>query len=92
MVELAVMEIRNEMSEPHAIAGDATFTTPRIVNGLTVRPREKVNVWRILGISVASVFGLDVVALLAIAIFGVRRIPKYLDSRGKLVGRPDVLK
>jgi hypothetical protein len=79
------MEIRNETSEPHTIGDDATSAAPRIVNGLTVRPREKVNVWGILGIYFGSVFVPEVVALLVLVIFGVRRVLRYLDSRG---GRP----
>jgi hypothetical protein len=71
------MEIQNEMSEPHTVGNDATSMTPHIVNGLTVRPREKVRLWRILGIS----FGVFVPEVV-IAIFGVRRILRYLDSRG----------
>jgi hypothetical protein len=68
------METRNEMSGPHTVGDAATSTPPRIVNGLTVRPREKVNVWRVLGI----LFVPEAVALFA----GVRRILRYLDSRG----------
>ena len=40
------MEAGREVSEPRTINNDATATAPLIVNGLTVRPREKVNVWR----------------------------------------------
>jgi hypothetical protein len=86
------MEAAREMSEPRTINDDATSTTPRIVNGLPVRRREKVNVWSVLGIFLGSFFVPDIVLLLAMVPLGVRRILKYLDARGKLDGRPDVLK
>jgi hypothetical protein len=66
------------MSEPHPGGGRATSTPPHIVNGLTVRPREKVRVWRILGIFLGGVFVPEVVALFAI----MRRTLSYLKSRG----------
>ena len=66
------------MSEPHTVGNDATSTMPRIVNGLTVRPREKVRVWRILGFLLGGVFVPEVVALFAI----MRRTLSYLKSRG----------
>jgi hypothetical protein len=81
MVELA-MEIRSELSVPHTVGDDATSTAPRIVNGLTVRPREKVNVWRIVGFFFGSVFIPEAMALIAIAVFGVRRILGRRESRG----------
>jgi hypothetical protein len=31
---------------PKSLTDDATAAAPRIVNGLTIRPREKINLWR----------------------------------------------
>jgi hypothetical protein len=81
------MESRREVSEPHTSGDEATSIAPRIVNGLCVRRREKVNVW---------VFGIlflpDVLTLFALVAFGVYRLLRYLDARETLVGRPDVRK
>jgi hypothetical protein len=54
---------------------DATATAPRIVNGLTVRPREKVNLWRY-----GILFLPDFALLLIIAGLGMRRLLRYLDA------------
>ena len=72
------MEAGREVSEPRTINNDATATAPLIVNGLTVRPREKVNVWRY-GILVLPDFAL----LLVIAGLGMRWLLRYLDAREK---------
>jgi hypothetical protein len=57
---------------------DAAATAPRIVNGLTVRPRKQVNLWH---------YGLlllpDFAALLIIAGLGMHRLLRYLDTKGK---------
>ena len=58
---------------------DATATAPLIVNGLTVRPREKVNLWRY-----GILFLPDFALLLVIAGLGMRRLLRYLDAREKL--------
>jgi hypothetical protein len=57
---------------------DAIATAPLIVNGLTVRPRQKVNLWRY-----GILFLPDFVMVLAIAGLGTRRLLRYLDARGK---------
>lgn len=86
------MESATRNSEPRTIGDDATFTTPRFINGLPVRRREEVNAWHVLGVVFGSVLVPDIVVLLAMIPFVVRRILKYLDARAKPVGRPDVLK
>ena len=84
---MTVMETRREVSEPRITGDEAASATPRIVNGLPVRRREKVNAW---------VFGIlflpDVLTLFALVAFGVYRLLRYLDARETLVGRPDVRK
>lgn len=92
MVKSTSMESQNEMSEPRTIGDDATSTTPRIVNGLTVRPRKKFNVWKGLGIFLGFTLVPDVVVFLAMIPFAVRRILKYLDAKGIQADRPDALK
>ena len=63
---------------PKSLTNDAPLTAPRIVNGLTMHPRKKVNVW---------LFALpllpDFVALLVFAGLGLRRMLGYLDVRLK---------
>jgi hypothetical protein len=63
---------------PKSLTDDATATAPRIVNGLTVRPPKKVNVW---------LFGLlllpDFVALPVLAGLGMHRLLRYLDTPRK---------
>jgi hypothetical protein len=57
---------------------DAAAPAPRIVNGLTVRPRKKVNLWH---------YGLlllpDFVALPIVVGLGMHRLLRYLDTKGK---------
>jgi hypothetical protein len=67
------------MSELRTVADNATSTTPRIVNGLTVRPREKVNVWPYVAITLLP----DFAALLVIAGLGMHRLLRYLDAKGR---------
>jgi hypothetical protein len=57
---------------------DAIATAPLIVNGLTVRPREKVNLWRN-----GILFLPDFAVLLVIAGLGMRRLLRYLDAKGR---------
>lgn len=57
---------------------DATATAPLIVNGLTVRPREKVNLWQY-----GILFLPDFAVLLVIGGLGKRRLLRYLDAREK---------
>jgi hypothetical protein len=72
------MEPRSEMSEPGTTDDDATAASPRIVNGLTVRPREKVNLWRY-----GILFLPDVALLFVIVGLGVHRLLRYLDANIK---------
>jgi hypothetical protein len=58
---------------------DTTATAPLIVNGLTVRPSEEVNLWRY-GILLLP----DFVLLPVVAGLGMRRLLRYLDARGKV--------
>ena len=72
------MEAGREVSEPRTINNDATATAPLIVNGLTVRPREKVNLWHY-----GILFLPDFALLLVIAGLGMRWLLRYLDAREK---------
>jgi hypothetical protein len=56
---------------------DAPATAPLIVNGLTVRPREKVSLWYC-GIFILP----DFAVLLVAAGLGMRRLLRYLDAKG----------
>jgi hypothetical protein len=67
------MEPRQMMS-PTTDDG-TTVTAPLIVNGLTVRPREKVSLWPY-GIILLP----DFAALLVIAGLGVRWLLRYFDA------------
>jgi hypothetical protein len=57
---------------------DTTATAPLIVNGLTVRPREKVNLWHC-----GILFLPDFAVLLVIAGLGMRRLLRYLDTKAR---------
>lgn len=72
------IEPRLAAAESRTTDDDATATAPRIVNGLTVRPREKVNLWRY-----GILFLPDFAVLLVIAGLGMRRLLRYLDAKGK---------
>jgi hypothetical protein len=69
-------ESRGEPPEFRATGDDAAAVAPRIVNGLTVRPRKKINLWY---------FGLcflpDFAVLLVVAGLAVRRLLRYLDVK-----------
>jgi hypothetical protein len=54
---------------------DAAATAPRIVNGITVRPRKKVNLWPY-GFLLLPDFAVPLV----IAGFGMRWLLQYLDA------------
>jgi hypothetical protein len=63
--------------ESRTIGDDAT--APRIVNGLTVRPREKVKLWRY-----GILFCLPDFVLLSVLIgLGLHRLLRYLDTNIK---------
>ena len=75
------MEPRRVVAELRATGDDAT--APRVVNGLTVRPREKVNLWGCLGV----IFLPDIALLFVIIGLGMHWLLRYLDanqSKGKL--------
>ncbi len=72
------MEPRRTMAESRTTDDDATAAAPLIVNGLTVRPREKVNLWRY-----GILFLPDFAVLLVIAGLGMRQLLRYLDAREK---------
>jgi hypothetical protein len=72
------MEPQRPVSESSITNDDATATAPLIVNGLTVRPREKVNLWRY-----GILFLPDFAVLLVIVGLGMRRLLRYLDAKGK---------
>jgi hypothetical protein len=69
------MELQN--SEPRKTGDDATSAAPRIVNGITVRPREKMNSWRYFGI----LFLPDIALLFVIIGLGMHRLLRYLDAK-----------
>ena len=62
---------------PKSLAADAAVSAPRIVNGLTVRPRKRVNPW---------LYGLlllpDFAVLPVIVGLGMHRLLRYLDPKG----------
>ena len=61
---------------PTSIARDVSAMAPRIVNGLTIRPRKKINPW---------LFGLlllpDFVAVLVLVGLGMHKLLRYLDTK-----------
>jgi hypothetical protein len=70
------MEPQRPVMRSSAPGDGTTATAPRIVNGLTVRPREKVNLRRY-GILLLPDFAL----LLVFAGLGVHRLLRYLNAR-----------
>ena len=72
---MTTVEPRRDVTELLSTGDDAVATAPRIVNGLTVRPRKKVNLWP---------YGLlllpDFAVPLVIAGLGMRRLLRYLDA------------
>ena len=65
------------MPEPSVRAGeDATSTAPLIINGLTVRPRERVNVWLWVVLLMP-----DIMALFVLVAIGMHRLLRYPDSK-----------
>jgi hypothetical protein len=66
-------------TEPQRTTDDeAAATAPLFVNGLTARPRQKVNLWHY-GILLLP----DFAVLLVIAGLGMRRLLRYLDAKGR---------
>lgn len=59
----------------------APAKAPRIVNGLTVRPREKGNLWSTLW-PYGILFIPDIVALFALVVIGIHRLVRYHDANG----------
>ena len=66
---------------PKSLTDGAAVTAPRIVNGLTVRPRKPIDVWY---------FGLlllpDFAALLVLAVLGMHRMLRYFDAKRRKQG------
>jgi hypothetical protein len=60
----------------------ATAKVPRIVNGLTIRPREKVNLWTTLW-PYGILFMPDILALLALVAIGIYQLARSHDANGK---------
>jgi hypothetical protein len=73
---------RGEPPDFRATGDGAAAGAPRIVNGLTVRPRNKVNLW-LYGLCLLPDFAVPLV----IAGFAMRRLLRYLDA--KAIGRGD---
>ena len=61
---------------PISVAGDASAMAPRIVNGLTVRPRKQINPW-LCGLLLLP----DFVAVPALVGLGMHRLLRYLDTK-----------
>ena len=70
------MELQRSVAESSTTDDDAPATAPLIVNGLTVRPRQKVNVWHY-----GILFLPDFALLLVIASLGMHRLLRYLDAK-----------
>jgi len=63
---------------PSHSAANAAIPVPRIVNGLTVRPRKQVNVWH----WVLCLLPLpDIVALAVLVAIGSHRLSRYLEAK-----------
>jgi hypothetical protein len=75
---MASMEPQRSVAESSTTDDDAPATAPLIVNGLTVRPRQKVNLW-----CYGILFLPDFAVLLVIVGLGMRRLLRYLDAKGK---------
>ena len=63
-------------SVPKSLTDDATAAVPRIVNGLTVRPRKQINAWYYALLLLPSY-----AALLIIVGLGMHRMLRYLDAK-----------
>ena len=61
--------------EPNLLA-NAAIPAPRIVNGLTVRPRKPVNLW----LCVVCLMP-DIMALVVLAAVGMHRLLRHLDPK-----------
>jgi hypothetical protein len=61
---------------PKSLTGDASAMAPRIVNGLTVRPRKHTNPW-LLGLLLLP----DFVAIPILGGLGLHRLLRYLDTK-----------
>jgi hypothetical protein len=72
------MEPQRSVAESSTTDDDAAATAALIVNGLTVRPRVKVELWRY-----GILFLPDFAVLLVIVGLGMRRLLRYLDAKGK---------
>jgi hypothetical protein len=61
---------------PKSLA-DAAVSAPRIVNGLTVRPRKRADAWYWMGYLLMP----DIVALFVLVAIGMHRLSRYLDFK-----------
>ena len=62
---------------PKSLAADAVVSAPRIVNGLTVRPRKQVNAWLWVGYLLMP----DIWTLFVLVAIGMHRLSRYLDAK-----------
>ncbi len=76
MVESKGMELR--MPETATASGEVVAATPRIVNGIPVRPPEKMSLW-LFGIGLLP----DMLALLVSIGVGVHLLVRYFSARGR---------
>ena len=72
---MTTAEPRRDVTVSLSTGDDAGATAPRIVNGLNVRPRKKVNLWPY-GLLLLPDFALPLV----IAGLGMRGLLRYLDA------------
>ena len=70
------MTLMEPPREEPKLLTDAAMPAPRIVNGLTVRPRERVNVWLWVVLLMP-----DIMALFVLVAIGMHRLLRYPDSK-----------
>jgi hypothetical protein len=68
--------IGNHPDVPKSLA-NAAVSAPRIVDGLTVRPRKQVNAW----LWVGSLLMPDIAVFFVLVAIGVRRLLRCLDAK-----------
>ncbi len=66
---------------PESLTSDVSAMAPRIVNGLTVRPRKQTNPW-----SSGLLLLPDFVAIPVLVCLGLHRVLRYLDTDGDKEG------
>jgi hypothetical protein len=72
---MTTVEPRRGVAVSLSTGDDAVATAPRIVNGLTVRPRKKVSLW-----PYGFLLLPDLAVPLVLAVLGMCRLLRYLDA------------